>query len=200
MDKQDSFNKLFDNGISYEEYVKKSDKYGDRMNNSFLAGQNAVKRILREQISRMNEKLHVLCIAESWCIDCANGVPVIAMLANMIPNWDIRIASRDDFRSEFELFYQTAGRKKIPVIIFADEDGDEIMRWIERPTRSYQLLGTIRDRYLRKEEFIQKYNDTLEFHPPFVSEEILNELVILAEKAASIVHVNPPLRKGSTMV
>ncbi|MHA2296070.1 MAG: thioredoxin family protein [Candidatus Hodarchaeales archaeon] len=200
MKKRDSFNKLFENGISYEKYVKESDRYGERMNNSLIAGQKAVQRLSQENISRMNEKLHVLCIAESWCIDCANGVPIIALLADMTPNWDFRIVSRDSFRKEFELFYRTAGRKKIPVIIFADEDGDEIMRWIERPMRSYQQLAMLRDQNLPKDDFIQKYNETLEFQPPFVSEEILNELVILAEKVASIVHVNPPSRKRSIIV
>jgi hypothetical protein len=189
------FNKLFENGISYEKYSKESDKYRERMNDSWLASQKAVQRLSHEQLSRMNEKLHVLCIAENWCIDCANGVPVIAILADKTPNWDFRIVSRDAFRKEFETFYTTAGRKKIPVILFGDEDGDEIMRWIERPMRSYQLLGILRDQNLSKEEFIQKYNDTVEFQPPIVSEEILNELVLAANKVASIVHVNPPPRK-----
>ena len=200
MKKQDSFNKLFENGISYEEYIKESKKYREKMNNSLLIGQKVVQKLSYDQISRMNEKLHVLCIAENWCIDCANGVPIIAMLADMNPNWDFLVVSRDHFRKEFETFYTTAGRKKIPVIIFADEDGDEIMRWIEKPTRSYQLLGILRDQNLPKEEFIQKYNETLEFQPPIVSEEILNELVFVAQKVASIIHFNPPSRKRSPIV
>jgi hypothetical protein len=200
MKKQDSFNKLFENGISYEKYLKNSDKHTERMNKSWIASKKAVQKQSREKISRMNEKLHVLCIAENWCIDCANGVPIIAMLADMTPNWDFRIVSRDAFRKEFDTFYTTAGRRKIPLVLFADEDGDEIMRWIEKPMRSYQLLGMLRDQNLPKEEFIQKYNDNFEFKPPFVSEEILNELVLVANKAASIVHLNPPPRKRPSIV
>ena len=196
MNKQAFFNKLFTNGISYENYVNNSDKYKERMNSSFLAGKKAVEKLAHEQIVRLNEKIYVLCIAETWCSDCANGVPVIALLAELFPNWNFRIVSRDQFKEEFNIFYSTAGRMKIPVIIFADEDGDEIMRWIERPIRSYQLLGSLRDQNLPKEEFIQKVHDTLEFQPPIVSEAILNELIFVAEKAASIVHVNPPSRKN----
>lgn len=195
MKKQDIFSKLFENGISYEKYIKESEKYRERMNDGWSASQKAVQRLSQEHLSRLNEKLHVLCITENWCIDCANGVPVIALLADMTPNWDFRLVSRDAFREEFETFYTTAGRKKIPVILFADEDGDEIMRWIERPMRSYQLLGMLRDQSLPKEEFLQKYNDTVEFRPPFVSEEIFNELVLVANKVTSIVHANPPSRK-----
>ncbi len=197
MNKQDYFNKLFTIGISYENYFNKIDKYKDRMNSSFSAGKKAVEKLTQEQIARLNEKIHVLCIAESWCIDCANGVPLIALLAETVTKWDFRIASRDQFKEEFSIYYSTAGRMKIPVVIFADEDGDEIIRWVERPIRSYQLLGQLRDQNLSKEEFIQKYHDTREFEPPVVSQAILNELIFIAEKATSIVHVNPPSRKNS---
>jgi hypothetical protein len=195
MKKREIFNKLFDNGISYENYFKKSDKYNERMNDSWLATQKVVQEFKQEKILRMNKKIHVLCIAENWCIDCANGVPVISKLADMLSNWNFQIVSRDDYREDFVLYFTTAGRNKIPIIIFADEDGDEILRWIERPMRSYQLLGELKDQNLPQEEFIKKYHDTVEFKPPIVSEEILSELVPVVNKVASIIQVNPPSKK-----
>ncbi|MHA2175081.1 MAG: thioredoxin family protein [Candidatus Hodarchaeales archaeon] len=195
MKKREIFNKLFDNGISYENYFKKSDKYNERMNDSWLATQKVVQEFKQEKILRMNKKIHVLCIAENWCIDCANGVPVISRLADMLSNWNFQIVSRDDYREDFVLYFTTAGRNKIPIIIFADEDGDEILRWIERPMRSYQLLGELKDQNLPQEEFIKKYHDTVEFKPPIVSEEILSELVPVVNKVASIIQVNPPSKK-----
>ncbi len=197
MKKREIFNKLYERGISYQNYVDKSVKYQEKMDANYNAAQNAAQKLTEDQTAQMNEKLRVLCIAERWCIDCANGVPIIAVISNLMTSWDFRITSRDEWIKEFDTFYSTAGRKKIPVIIFADEDGDEIVRWIERPTRSYQLLGKLKDQNLSKEEFIQKFTNTLEFHPPFVTKEIFSELVFTAEKAASIVQVNPPSRKNS---
>ncbi|MFX1285040.1 MAG: thioredoxin family protein [Promethearchaeota archaeon] len=195
MKKRESFYKLFDNGISYKKYVERSESHVDRMEDSWLASQTAVKGLSQDHIARLNEKLRVLCIAENWCGDCANAVPVIAKLADELPKWDFRIAARDKFSREVEMFYTTAGRKKIPVIIFADEEGDEVMRWIERPMRNYQLLGLLRDQNLSKEEFMDKYNNTPEFRPPSVSEEIFHELITVADKVASILHINSPQRK-----
>ncbi len=195
MKKREIFNKLFENGISYQNYVNRSVNYQEKMEANYTAAQKAAQKLSRDQINQMNQKLHVLCIAENWCIDCANGVPIIAVIANLMTNWDFRIISRDEWKEGFDAFYTTAGRRKIPVIIFADDDGDEIMRWIERPTRSYQLLGKLKEQKLSKEEFIQKYTDTLEFQPPFVSEEIISELFFAAEKAASIVRANPTSKK-----
>jgi hypothetical protein len=199
MRKQVIFNELFENGISYKQYMNKSEKYLERMNTSLEAARKLVQRLSRNQVSRMNESLHVLCIAESWCIDCANGVPVIGTLSEKLPNMEFRIVSREEAKKAFKVFYSTAGRKKIPIIIFADEEGDEIMRWVERPMRSYQLLGILKDQNLSKDDFIKKYNDTLEFQPPFVSEEIFNELVAITEKSASIVHVNSPSKKRNAI-
>ncbi len=198
--KRELFNKMFESGIPYEEYTKKSDKHVERMKDSWSISEKEVNKLSQVQISRLNEELHVLCIAESWCGDCANGVPVIAKLAEELDNWDFRIASRDSFTEDIKDFYTTAGRKKIPLVIFADEEGDEIMRWVERPTRSYRLLGMLRDQNLSKEEFLEQYKALNEFKPPSISQEILRELITIAEKASSIVHLNSPQRKPKLLV
>jgi hypothetical protein len=195
MNKKEIFNKLFDNGITYEEYFKQSEKHKKIMTENLLASKKSIQMLNDNQIAQMNEKLRVLCIAENWCIDCANGVPIIGMLAALFSNWDFRIISRDSYRKEFAQFYATIGRNKIPVILFADEDGDEIIRWVERPTQSYQLLSMLKNQDLPKEEFIKKYHDMEEFKPPVVAEKILTELVLTATKAAAIVQANPPHRK-----
>ncbi|MFW9902723.1 MAG: thioredoxin family protein [Candidatus Thorarchaeota archaeon] len=200
MKKRDSFNKLFEKGISYEEYIKKSDKYLERMNSGYIISEREIKRLNSAQISRLNKKLLVLCIAENWCGDCSNGVPVIAKLANEFDNWDFRIIGLDDISNEVKMGYTTAGRMKIPVVIFADGDGDEIIRWVERPTHSYQLLGMLRDQNLSKEEFLEQYHTLDDFKPPRIFHEILRELKMVAEKASAIVYLNPPIMKPKLMM
>ena len=193
MKKREVFHKIFSSGVSYEEYTKKSDKFVEKMKNSWNVVAKEVEN--SSKISLLNEKLLVLCIAENWCGDCANGVPVIARLAEECDNWDFRIAARDNFTKDIERFYTTAGRKKIPLVIFADGEGDEIIRWVERPTRSYQLLGMLRDQSLSKEEFLEQYNTFDEFKNPSISHEILRELITVADKASSIVRFNPIEKK-----
>ncbi|MHA2247264.1 MAG: thioredoxin family protein [Candidatus Hodarchaeales archaeon] len=200
MSKREIFNKMFEDGISYEEYIKKSDKHVERMKDSWSVIAKEVKKLPLAQVSRLNEKIHILCIAENWCSDCTNAVPVIARLSEECDLWNFRISFRDRFTEEVERFYKTAGRKKIPLIIFADEEGDEIIRWIERPTRSYHLLGMLRDLNLSKEEFLEQYNVLKEFKNPSISQEILRELIIVAEKASSIAHINSPKKKPSPII
>jgi thiol-disulfide isomerase/thioredoxin len=189
------FNKLFEAGISYDEYSKRSDKLVDREKGSWDYSVKAVRKLSNDKIDHLNQTIRVLCITENWCPDCANGVPVIAKFAEMFSNWEFRVVPRDDFTEEVESFYSTAGRLKIPLIVFADEDGDEILRWAERPLRSYQLIVMLRDQNLSKEDYLKEYGRMDEFKPPSVSEEIFRELVEVADRVASIVKILPPKRK-----
>jgi hypothetical protein len=194
------FNKLFEKGISYEEYTKKSDKHLERMKSGWIIIEKEIKKLGQVQIARLNQNLLVLCIAENWCGDCANGVPVIAKLADEFDNWCFRIIGLDDLSNEAKMEYTTVGRMKIPVVIFADGDGDEIIRWVERPTHSYQLISRLRDQSLSKEEFMEQYHALDDFKPPRIFHEILRELKSVAEKASSIVYLHPPIRKPKLMV
>lgn len=200
MNKRDYFNKMFEKGISYEEYIKKSGKHLEKMGNGWIISEKEIKRLDQAQISRLNKRLLVLCIAENWCGDCANGVPIIAKLAEELTNWDFRIVGLENITQESKMDYLTAGRMKIPLVIFADEEGDEITRWVERPARSYHLLAMLRERCQSKEEFLEQYNTLDEFKPPRVFHEILRELIIVADKASSIVHLHPPKKKPKLLV
>ena len=139
--------------------------------------------------------MKVLCIGENWCGDCTNAIPVISKLAESIENWEFVIASKTGFEEEFSLVYSTAARQKIPVIIFADEDGDEISRWIERPTRSYRLLADLQAQKLPKEEYIAKYKSFAELKVPSLTEEILRELMETADRASAMIQILPTKRR-----
>ncbi|MFX1516059.1 MAG: thioredoxin family protein [Promethearchaeota archaeon] len=200
MKKSELFNKIFEKGITYEEYLKKSEKHLERMKDGWITSEKEINNFNQAQISRMNEKMLILCIGENWCGDCANGVPVIAKLADVFDNWDFRINGLTFLSEEIKMEYTTAGRLKIPIVIFADEDGDEIIRWVERPTRSYHLLGVLRDQNLSKEEFLEQYKSYDEFNTPSVTQEILREIIYVADKASSIVHLHPPRKKPKILI
>jgi hypothetical protein len=144
-----------------------------------------------EELKKLDAKLKVVCIAENWCGDCGNGVPVISMLAEQVPQWDYRIASRDEFEHLVEEFYTTAGRKKIPIVLFADEDGDEIIRWVERPRNSYEALAELQAKRLPKEEYIREYKHNPDINVPGVCSFILDELIDHGAKAAAMVKILP---------
>jgi hypothetical protein len=191
VNKRDAFNSLFDAGMNYEGYKKRSPKHHERMQAHWNAADAALRKIPYETIKRLNRPLKVLCIAENWCGDCANDIPVIARMSDQFDQWDLSIVGREAHDDLVVEYYLTAGRKKIPVIVFADDDGDEIVRWIERPTRSYRILADLQSERLPKEEYIQKYQSISELKAPSLSEEILRELLDCADKAVSMIRILP---------
>lgn len=194
MHQRNAFNTLFEHGFDYLTYQQRSDRHLERMELSYQATSNYLKRLEDAIVQLPNVPMRVLCIAENWCGDCGNGVPVIAKLAEVMTQWDFRIAARDDYEELVEHYYTTAGRKKIPVVIFADTDGDEITRWVERPAASYQYLAELQAKKLPKEEYIEEYRQNPVFRPPKVSENTVDELLLAASKAAALISILPQKR------
>ena len=74
----------------------------------------------------------LLVIAEDWCGDASNTVPVVARLADRLPGLELRIVLRDQ-NPELMNQYLTNGSRSIPIVIVLDEEFNEIGHWGPRP-------------------------------------------------------------------
>ena len=74
----------------------------------------------------------LLVIAEDWCGDASNTVPIIAKLADATEGLELRIIRRDEHPSVMDR-YLTNGSRSIPVVIALDEDFRELGHWGPRP-------------------------------------------------------------------
>ena len=75
----------------------------------------------------------LLVIAEDWCGDASNTVPVVAKLADAVPGLELRVILRDA-NPEVMDRYLTNGSRSIPVVIVLDENYQELGHWGPRPT------------------------------------------------------------------
>jgi hypothetical protein len=75
----------------------------------------------------------LLVVAEDWCGDASNTVPIVAKLADTVPGLELRIVQRDA-NPEVMNRYLTNGARSIPIIIVLDESFQEIGHWGPRPT------------------------------------------------------------------
>ncbi|MGB0886595.1 MAG: thioredoxin family protein [Vicingaceae bacterium] len=80
----------------------------------------------------LNDKITWVVIAESWCGDAAQNLPVFAKIAETNPNINLRILLRDD-NPEVMDQYLTNGGKSIPKLIALDENLNELGTWGPRP-------------------------------------------------------------------
>jgi hypothetical protein len=81
-----------------------------------------------------------LVLAESWCGDAAQVVPVINKMAEVTSKIDLRIVLRDENDDLMNLFL-TNGTKSIPkLIIIEKETGEVVGDFGPRPTQAKQLI------------------------------------------------------------
>ncbi|HYF40397.1 MAG TPA: thioredoxin family protein [Gemmatimonadales bacterium] len=75
----------------------------------------------------------LLVIAEDWCGDASNTVPIIAKFADSVPGIELRVILRDQ-NPEVMSRYLTNGARSIPIVIALDESYQELGHWGPRPT------------------------------------------------------------------
>ena len=75
----------------------------------------------------------LLVIAEDWCGDASNTVPILARFADQTPGLELRVIMRDKYPEAMDQ-YLTNGSRSIPIVIVLDESYEEIGHWGPRPT------------------------------------------------------------------
>ncbi len=142
LEKSISFNEYFDlveklaheNGTTGNELTQEKIDY-TKLNYSRM------KRILKttetielvkSTVNCLNDKITWLVLAESWCGDAAQNIPVMEIMTIVNPNIDLRVILRDD-NHELMNQYLTNGGKSIPKLICLDEHLNELGTWGPRP-------------------------------------------------------------------
>ena len=83
--------------------------------------------------AKRNGRVRLLALAEDWCGDASNTLPVIARLAELAPEIELRLLRRDE-HPELMNRYLTNGSRSIPIVIALDEEFREIGHWGPRPS------------------------------------------------------------------
>jgi len=78
-------------------------------------------------------RVHFLAIAEDWCGDAVNTMPIIAALAAHL-GVDLRVIARDAYPDLIDQYLTDGRSRSIPVVIALDADFQEIGWWGPRPT------------------------------------------------------------------
>jgi hypothetical protein len=149
-----------------------------------------LESIPENRIKLINQPLKILCIAENWCGDCGNTVPVISRMADKFNRWDFKIIGKDDIDEGSTELYLSEGKPKIPLIIVANEEGNEIIRWVERPKNTYLLISQLKEQQLDHELFVEKFKSNPDLQPEKVALVVLGDLLDITEKAGAIVYIS----------
>jgi hypothetical protein len=125
------FRKLWDEALTFESFVAacKAEHCG------LWQGVYNLARVPDWALAAVpsGTKRNLLAIAEDWCGDASNTVPILARLVTQVPGLELRVIMRDKYPEVMDQ-YLTNGSRSIPIVIVLDESFKEVGHWGPRPT------------------------------------------------------------------
>jgi hypothetical protein len=97
----------------------------------------------RRFFSGIRQVRYALMLAENWCGDVHRNSPMLARIVEAMPHCELRVFFRDQHLDLTDAFLNN-GYRSIPVLVFFDQDWNEIGRWIERAHAATQRSFGIR--------------------------------------------------------
>ncbi len=92
-----------------------------------------------QEIKQLQEPQTWLVITEGWCGDAAQNLPVIAKLAALNSNINLKLVLRDENLELMDLFLTNGGRS-IPKLIILDQENNVLNTWGPRPRIATKLV------------------------------------------------------------
>ena len=133
------------------------------------------------RVAELGGEWHLLVLSEDWCGDAVNTLPVVAKLAELAPNVDLRVLRRDENLDLMDA-HLTGQSRSIPCVIALDADFRERGWWGPRPT--------VLQHWVRGEgqsmEGKERYREQRMWYARDRGRTTLEELVSMLERAATV--------------
>ncbi len=131
-------------GLNWQSYIAACTKNIGRMKDIY-----ARLTVPEDEIAFFRAKgpFTIICIAEDWCPDCVQNVPLLIKLAESLPLTRIKFYFRDR-NEDLMKHYLTNGKKVIPTFIFFDRDFNQLGKWSgpSRKAKAWTLDTLIKGR------------------------------------------------------
>lgn len=134
-----------------------------------------------ERAESLDGEWKLLTIAEDWCGDASNTVPVVVRFVEAASNLDLRIVKRDE-APELMDNYLTNGSRSIPVVIVLDADFRPVGHWAPRPAELQEWVVREKRAGLRAAKEI--YRDARRWYARDKGESTLRELLDVIDRAS----------------
>jgi len=120
--------------ISMLEYLKLNKTRMKRLDSRF-----ELKSFDRKTIKKVTNRYTWLVIAEPWCGDAAQVLPIINKMTSNCSQVDFKIALRDQNPKLMDMFL-TRGKKSIPKLIALNNDLEVLFTWGPRPKEAQKIV------------------------------------------------------------
>ncbi|GAC1515697.1 MAG: thioredoxin family protein [Gemmatimonadaceae bacterium] len=95
------------------------------------------------RVEALGGRWHFLVLVEDWCGDAINSLPVVAKLAALAHNLELRVVARDKNLDLMVGHLSPTGAAAIPVVILLDDSYVERGWWGSRPAELQRWVHTV---------------------------------------------------------
>ncbi len=194
----------FVQGLTYAEYKAQMTRNQERL----LANEAAV--VLEPAdlafFRQLPAPFYVLVLAEDWCGDVINNLPVLGRMAEDSGKLDVRIFLRDQNLDIMNQYLKEGQFQSIPVFVVFDPNFRELGHWIERPASVSKLQAEMREQLFAtdpilknvppdtpfgqyseeaRSRLMQAFGAFREEHRAFSDREVIRDLRGLIEKGVA---------------
>ncbi|MBX6365814.1 MAG: thioredoxin family protein [Gemmatimonadetes bacterium] len=134
-----------------------------------------------ERVAALGGRWHLLVLSEDWCGDAVNTVPVLARLADLAPNLELRLLGRDS-NPELMDAHLTGTSRSIPVVMVLDGQLRETGWWGPRPSELQRWFVETGRRLPPKE----RYTALRRWYARDRGRSTVEEVVMLLERSARL--------------
>ena len=142
----------FEQGLTYDEYKAQMTRNQER----FAANEQQLALAPADlaAFKHLPHALNVLVIAEDWCGDVINNLPILGRIAAESGKLNPRVFLRDQNTDLIDQYLKEGKFRSIPVFVFFDDQFRELGRFIERPASVTERMAERRlEMYARHPEF-----------------------------------------------
>lgn len=118
--------------------------------------------------------VRLLAIAEDWCGDAVNTMPILARFADAVPHVEVRVLRRDGHPDVMDQ-YLTNGSRSIPIVIALDGSYEELGHWGPRPAALQAWVLAHRDTVSKED----RYREVRRWYAKDKGESTLREVLAL---------------------
>lgn len=135
----------FHEGLTYDEWKAQMTRNQERFQTN--ESQFELKPDDLAFFKNLPQPVHVLVLAEDWCGDVIDNLPILGQLARESEKLNVRVFLRDQNLDIMDQYLNKGEFRSIPVFAFFDDQFQELGRFIERPESVSERRSQLRKEY-----------------------------------------------------
>lgn len=139
-----------DQNQSRLDFSKLNDRRMDRLDKTLK-----VLPTTQERLTKLNEEFTMLVIAEGWCGDAAQVLPIVNKISESSDLVNMKVVLRDENEELMDEFL-TNGSRSIPKVIILDKYKNVVDSWGPRPSIASKMVAEYKRRHGKVDEAIKK--------------------------------------------